>query len=281
MLLEATPLLESIKQELKLKVQSCARAPNLTALLVGENEASRRYLKHKEKACFEVGIESHLIELKHSTSQDQLEKIIDQLNTDPKVDGILLQLPLPMGLDAMLSIKKIDPLKDVDGLHPLNLGYLVQGNPNGFVPCTPLGIQTLLKSYKISVEKKHVVICGRSTIVGKPLANLLLQKDRFANATVTVAHSQTSNLKEICKEADILVVAIGRPKIITEDYVKKGAIVIDVGISKLDGKLVGDVDFENIKKKASAITPVPGGVGPMTVAMLLKNTLKAYQNREL
>ncbi|NGX31089.1 MAG: Bifunctional protein FolD protein [Chlamydiae bacterium] len=281
MLLEGTKIRDQIKAGCVKTISGFARPPNLTAILVGENAASKRYLKHKQKACFDVGIESHIVLLPQETTQDALEKKINELNDNPLVDGILLQLPLPINLNALKAIETIDPTKDVDGLHPINFGYLVQGSDLGFIPCTPLGIQTLLKSYDITVEQKHVVICGRSNIVGKPLANLFLQKNHLANATVTCVHSQTKNIANLCKLADILVVAIGRPKFVTKEFVKKGACVIDVGINEIEGKLVGDVDFENVKTIASSISPVPKGVGPMTIAMLLTNTIKAYQNRVL
>lgn len=250
--------------------------PHLTVVLVGDNPASRSYVKGKEKAAAEVGISSSVIELPASTSEEELLNLIHKLNEDNTVNGILVQLPLPNHISEQKVIDTINPDKDVDGFHPINVGKMMLGEDT-FLPCTPYGIITMLKSRNIDVEGKHAVIIGRSNIVGKPVGQLLLNE----NATVTYCHSRTSNLKEFTSKADILVVAIGRPNVITAEDIKEGAIVIDVGINRLEtGKLTGDVDFESAVEKASYITPVPKGVGPMTIAMLLKNTIKAAKGLE-
>jgi methylenetetrahydrofolate dehydrogenase (NADP+)/methenyltetrahydrofolate cyclohydrolase len=253
--------------------------PALAFVLVGDDPASKAYIKRKKKKCAEIGIQSIDHELPESTTEQELLSLIDSLNKDPSVNGILTQLPLPSHIRTQSIIEAIDPTKDVDGFHPINVGKLLLGDKTGFISCTPYGIQILLKHAGIDTSGKHIVIVGRSNIVGKPLAALLMQKDEGANATVTVAHSATKNLPEICRSADILIAAIGKAHFITEDMVKEGAIVIDVGINKVDGKLVGDVDFASVAPKCKAITPVPGGVGPMTIATLLSNTLLAYQRR--
>ncbi|MCD6183897.1 MAG: bifunctional methylenetetrahydrofolate dehydrogenase/methenyltetrahydrofolate cyclohydrolase FolD, partial [Thermovirga sp.] len=234
--------------------------------------ASKVYVGQKEKACKEVGFESFLYRLPEETTQQELLELVAKLNEDPKVHGILVQLPLPKHLNETEVIEAIRPEKDVDGFHPMNLGKLVAGLPCT-VPCTPKGIMYLLEYYGIEIEGKNAVVVGRSNIVGKPVAHLLLQK----NATVTICHSRTKNLEAITQEADILVVAAGRPHFITQHMVKKGAVVVDVGINRLESGLVGDVDFDGVRMKASWITPVPGGVGPMTIAMLLQNTLEMYE----
>ena len=260
-----------IVQELK----AMGVTPGLAVVLVGEDPASEIYVRNKHKACEEVGIYSRVIKLPEDTKEEDLLKLIDELNQDSALDGILVQLPLPKQIDSDKVIERILPNKDVDGFHPVNAGKLLTGQA-GFVSCTPLGILELIKSTGIDISGKEAVVIGRSNIVGKPVAHLLLQE----NATVTICHSKTKNLKEVCQRADILVAAIGKPQLITADYVKEGAVVIDVGINRLpDGKLVGDVAFETVKEKASYITPVPGGVGPMTITMLLANTLLSAKNR--
>lgn len=253
------------------------RKPGLAFILVGENGASQTYVRAKKKACAATGIASTLIELPSGTSQLELLNEIARLNKDPQIDGILVQLPLPAHIDDSAVMFAIDPAKDVDGFHPLNVGKMLLGDDGGFIPCTPLGIHVLLQRYQIPIEGKRVVIVGRSNIVGKPLAALLMQKKAGCSATVTVAHSQSEHLTEICHSADILVAAIGRPRFIGKQMVRPSAAIIDVGINRMpDGSIVGDVDFEEVSHLASWITPVPGGVGPMTIAMLLQNTLLSY-----
>jgi methylenetetrahydrofolate dehydrogenase (NADP+)/methenyltetrahydrofolate cyclohydrolase len=261
------------------------RKPCLAFVLVGEDPASEIYVKMKKQACERVGIKSLLIALKKDVKESLLLEEIKKLNQSPNVDGILVQFPLPPSFDKKKVVESIDPEKDVDGFHPLNLGKLVLGDESGFFPCTPWGILTMLMKIKISTQGKHVVVVGRSIIVGKPLACLLMQNRPYGNATVTIAHSLTKNLAEITKTADILIAAVGKPKLITKDMVKKGAVVIDVGINRSeDGsgkrKIVGDVDFENVSSIVSAITPVPKGVGPMTVAMLLANCVKSFLRKK-
>ena len=274
-------LSKKIKAELKQKIKKLQkegkRLPVLSVILVGDNPASQSYVKSKANACASIGMENRTICMPGSTTQQELLEEVQRQNEDPEVDGILVQLPLPSHLDEVSVIDAISPDKDVDGLHPVNAGKLLTGR-DGFVPCTPLGVMEMLTSIGYAdLSGLNAVVIGRSNLVGKPLS-LLLQKQ---NATVTMAHSRTAHLKEICQQADILIAAIGKPKKITADYIKEGAVVIDVGINRMeDGKLCGDVDFEAIKEKTKAITPVPKGVGPMTVCMLLKNTLKAYKEHE-
>jgi methylenetetrahydrofolate dehydrogenase (NADP+) / methenyltetrahydrofolate cyclohydrolase len=245
--------------------------PGLSMILVGDNAASRTYVRAKRKACEELGIHSVITEFPATISEEKLLHEIERLNSDDTVHGILVQLPLPKHINVQAVIEKISPNKDVDGFHPINVGKLTLGQ-DGFVPCTPMGILAMLKSKNISVAGKHVVVIGRSNIVGKPVGQLLLKE----NATVTYCHSQSENIKQMAKQADILIVAVGKPRLITEDYIKEDAVVIDVGVNRMeDGKLSGDVDFAKAEKKASYITPVPGGVGPMTITMLLYNTVKA------
>ena len=249
--------------------------PALAVILVGEDKASQTYVAAKEKACIACEIKSVMHRLSESTTQSELIALIDVLNLDDGIDGILVQLPLPKHIDTNKILETISPAKDVDGFAAINVGKLASGL-DGFVPCTPLGIMEIFKAYDINLEGKNAVVIGRSNIVGKPMANLLLN----ANATVTVTHSKTRNLKEICADADILVAAIGRADFVTADMVKDGAVVIDVGINRMDdGKLKGDVKFDEVAPKCSFITPVPGGVGPMTIAMLLSNTIKSAKNR--
>ena len=260
----------SLKEELKEKVTALKEQgiePCLAVILVGEDPASTVYVNNKKKACEFIGIKSLSYELPETTTQDELLALIEKLNADDSVNGILVQLPLSKHIDEDAVIGAISPLKDVDGFHPQSVGSLCIGR-KGFVSCTPAGIIELLKRSNVEIEGKECVIIGRSNIVGKPMALLMLRE----NATVTVCHSRTKNLKEVAKRADILIVAIGKPKMITAEYVKEGAVVIDVGIHRLEGKkLCGDVDFDDVAPHTSAITPVPGGVGPMTIAMLMKN----------
>lgn len=264
-----------IKEELKEKVTDLKVSRGISICLaviqVGNDPASSVYVGNKKKACAYIGIDSRSYELAQETTQEDLLQLIDELNHDEKVDGILVQLPLPGQIDEDTVIRAIDPAKDVDGFHPQNVGALCIGQP-GFVSCTPAGIIQLLKRSGIQIAGKECVVIGRSNIVGKPMALLLLRE----NATVTVAHSKTEKLQEVTRRADILVVAVGKPKMITREYVKEGAVVIDVGIHRNEaGKLCGDVDYEDVAPVCSAITPVPGGVGPMTIAMLMNNCVEA------
>lgn len=249
-------------------------APGLAVIIVGENPASKVYVRNKQRACEEIGIASTVIELPEDTKEEELLSVVAELNADTSVHGILVQLPLPRHLDAEKVLLSIDPRKDVDAFHPYNVGKIMIGDYD-FLPCTPAGVMELLKRSDISPDGKECVVVGRSNIVGKPQAMLLLH----AGGTVTVCHSHTKNLPEVCRRADILVTAIGKPEFFDETYVKPGAVVIDVGMNRrpADGKLCGDVNFERVEPVASAITPVPGGVGPMTIAMLLCNTLKAAE----
>ena len=246
--------------------------PHLAVILVGENAASQVYVRNKENACIHAGIRSTIIRLPEVCTQDELENAVLSLNKDESVHGILVQLPLPKGLDEARVLALIDPDKDVDGFHAMNSGRLMNGQPS-FVPCTPLGVMKLLEAYRIPTRGKHAVIIGRSNIVGKPMAMLLLAAD----ATVTICHSKTANFAEITRQADILVAAVGKPNFVTGDMIKQGAAVIDVGINRVDDGLVGDVHAEQAEKVASYLTPVPGGVGQMTIAMLLSNTLDAAE----
>ena len=269
-----------IRAELKGEIESLAgkhgRGPGLAVILVGEDPASQVYVRNKERACEDAGIVSTANRLPADTSQADLEALIARLNADETVDGILLQLPLPEGLDSQRCLELIDPGKDVDGFHPVSVGKLTLGLP-GFRSCTPAGIMTLLERYGLSPSGKKAVVIGRSNIVGKPLALMLMQSGTFANATVTVCHSRTANLAEECRAADFVFAAIGRPKFVTRDMVKPGAVVVDVGINRTDEGLVGDCDYAALADVASAMTPVPGGVGPMTIAQLLTNTVQAYK----
>ena len=258
--------------------------PGLAAVLVGDDPASAVYVRNKERAAAEAGIRGEVFRLSDEASQEELLELVRRLNADETFHGILVQLPLPSQIDEDTVIEAISPDKDVDGLHPVNMGRLMAGRPR-FVPATPAGIQEMLLRSGNSPEGKHVVVCGRSNIVGKPVANLLMQRRSGANATVTVCHTRTSNLEGITKQADILIAAMGHPGSITADMVSEGVVVIDVGINRVDAperrrgyRLVGDVDFDPVSEKAAAITPVPGGVGPMTIAMLLRNTLNAARS---
>ena len=265
-----------VKESVKVRADELKKfgiEPTLAVVLVGEDKASQTYVRAKEKACNEYGIKSVAHRLSENTTQNELLALINVLNLDDSIHGILVQLPLPKHIDTNVVLAAIDPQKDVDGFHAVNVGKLVSGL-DGFVPCTPLGVMEILKEYGIEVAGLNAVVIGRSNIVGKPMANLLLN----ASATVTVTHSKTKNLKEICKNADLIVAAIGKPFFLKADMVKDGAVVVDVGINRLDdGRLVGDVDFDEVAPKCSYITPVPGGVGPMTIAMLLNNTILAAQ----
>lgn len=253
------------------------RPPCLAFILIGNNHASELYVKLKVKKCKEVGIDTKGFHFDSNVAQTKILGLIDELNKDPTVDGILVQMPLPPTLVVQQIVEAISPMKDVDGFHPLNIGRLNLGYSPYFIPCTPLGIHQLLLKSDIQISHKHVVIMGRSNIVGKPLASILMQKNNQANATVSLVHSHTKDIEEITSRADILVAAMGSPHFVQSHMVKKNAVIIDVGINRLDGKLVGDVDFEKIQHICSHITPVPGGVGPMTIAMLLSNTLRSYQ----
>ncbi|HSX12733.1 MAG TPA: bifunctional methylenetetrahydrofolate dehydrogenase/methenyltetrahydrofolate cyclohydrolase FolD [Rhabdochlamydiaceae bacterium] len=253
------------------------RPPALAFILVGEDPASQSFIRMKKKKCHEVGILSIDRELSENVSEAHLIKEIEQLNQDRDVDGILVQLPLPAHINSDHIVLSIHPDKDVDGFHPINVGKMLIGYQDIFFPCTPHGIQVLLARSHIETAGKHVVILGRSNLVGKPLAAILMQKRAHANATVTIAHSQSQDLKKICSSADILVAAMGNPLFVGPDMVKQGAVVIDVGINRMGKKIVGDVDFDKVAPKCSYISPVPGGVGPMTIAMLLSNTLLSYQ----
>ena len=265
-----------VKESVKVRAEELKKfgiEPTLAVILVGEDKASQTYVRAKEKACNEYGIKSVAHRLSENTTQAELLALINVLNLDDSIHGILVQLPLPKHIDTNTVLATIDPAKDVDGFHAVNVGKLVSGL-DGFVPCTPLGVMEILKEYGIDVAGLNAVVIGRSNIVGKPMANLLLN----ASATVTVTHSKTKNLKEICKNADLIVAAIGKPFFLKADMVKDGSVVVDVGINRLDdGRLVGDVDFDEVAPKCSYITPVPGGVGPMTIAMLLNNTILAAQ----
>lgn len=281
MIIDGKAIAKSIENSLKeATLHIKGRKPALAFVLVGDNPASIAFIRMKKKKCHEVGILSLDLELPSTISEDYLLEEIARMNANEQIDGILVQLPLPGHIKVEKILESIDPKKDVDGFHPLNMGRLLLGEKRGFFPCTPYGISILLHHSGIKVTGKHVVILGRSNIVGKPLAALLMQKDPNANATVTVAHSGTENLKSVCLSADILIAAIGKPHFVKADMVKEGAVVIDVGINRIGGKIVGDVDFEQVASKCSHITPVPGGVGPMTIAMLLSNTILSYQRSQ-
>ena len=264
------------------ELKSKGITPGLAVVLVGGDPASRAYVRSKDKMSRELGLHSVKLELLDSTSQSELLKSVEELNRDPKVHGILVQSPLPKQIDEAAIVRALDPRKDVDGFHPLNVAKLAMGDATGFVPCTPLGVQRLLIETRIDIAGAHVVVLGRSMIVGKPVALLLMQKAKGGDATVTVAHSRTKNLEEVTRSADILIAAIGQAHFVRAAYVREGAVVIDVGINRVEDKmnergyrLVGDVAFDEVAPKAKAITPVPGGVGPMTIAMLMSNTVKA------
>jgi methylenetetrahydrofolate dehydrogenase (NADP+)/methenyltetrahydrofolate cyclohydrolase len=284
-LIEGRAIAEKVYAELRGEIaalKKSGRTPGLAVVLVGDNPASRAYVRSKDKMCRELGLHSVKLELPADTTQAQLLARVEELNRDPAIHGILVQSPPPKQVDEAAIVRALDPAKDVDGFHPLNVAKLALGDESGFVPCTPLGCQSLLIESGIEISGAHVVVLGRSMIVGKPLALLLMRKGPGADATVTVVHSRSQRLAEITRSADILIAAIGQPGFVRADHVRDGAVVIDVGINRVDDptrergyRLVGDVAFEEVSQKASAITPVPGGVGPMTIAMLMSNTVKA------
>ena len=266
-------VVDTLSQELQAIHASGAMLPKLVVVLVGDDPASQVYVGKKAKMAQKIGMLSELLTFPADLSQGELLAVIHRLNADVSVHGILVQLPLPKHLDTLAVITAVDPKKDVDGLHPLNLGLLLTGDPHACKPCTPAGVITLLKAYNVPLAGKHAVVLGRSNIVGKPMGLLLLQE----NATVSYCHSKTPDLAAFTRQADILVAAVGVPKLVTAEFIKPGATVVDVGINRLDGKLVGDVDFDSVVDKAGYITPVPGGVGPMTIAILMANTLALYK----
>lgn len=283
-IINGNEIARTIREEIKAEVARMKQdgiVPGLVVIIVGEDPASQVYVRKKGEACAEMGIYSETVRLPASTTEEELLALIDKYNKDPRFDGILVQLPLPKHISEEKVLLRIDPGKDVDGFHPFNVGRMVVGAET-YLPCTPAGCQELLIRSGNSPEGKHVVVVGRSNIVGKPVANILVQKAKGANATVTICHSGTKNLPEITRQADILIAAMGSPQFIKADMVKEGVVVIDVGVNRISDptakggtRLVGDVDFEAVKLKAKAITPVPGGVGPMTITMLMKNTVKA------
>ncbi len=283
-IISGTEVAKQIREELQKEVADLKAkynvVPGLAVILIGENPASKSYVAGKDKAALALGIYSQKITLPESTAEAELLALIDKLNKDPKINGILVQLPLPKHINETKVVYAIDPKKDVDGFHPVNLGKLMIGEPD-FVPCTPAGIQQLLVRSGTKIDGAEVVVVGRSNIVGKPIVNILLQKAPGANATVTICHTGTKDIKAHTLKADIIIAAAGRPNTITADMVKEGAVIIDVGVNRVgktpEGKdiLVGDVDFEKVKEKAKAITPVPGGVGPMTITMLMVNTVRS------
>lgn len=286
-LIDGKKIASVIRNELKEKIITAKsegkNIPGLVAILVGEDPASKIYVTSKGKACEEIGMRSKTEILPSTVTENELLNIIDNYNSNNDYHGILVQLPLPKHIDEYKVIERISPKKDVDGFHPVSVGNLVIGKDT-FASCTPAGIQELLKRYNIQTEGKHVVVVGRSNIVGKPIANIMLQKKKFANSIVTICHSAASDLSQYTYQADILIAAIGKPNFIKDEMVKEGVVVIDVGINRIDApgslkgyKIVGDVEFETVSRKASFITPVPGGVGPMTIAMLLSNTYKSYE----
>ncbi len=289
-LISGTEVSKHIKKEIAQEVEKIVnrgeRAPKLIAIIVGNDPASLTYVGHKEKMCKEVGFDSQLISLGEETTQEQLIDLIHKLNNDDTVDGFIIQLPLPKHIDEDAIIMEINPLKDVDGFHPTNVGKMVTGN-DSFVSATPYGIVELLKYYKVQTSGKHVVVVGRSNIVGRPISNLLSQKCEFGNATLTICHSKTENLANFTRQADILIVATGALNVVNGDMVKDGVVVIDVGMHRIPDetrkngfRLEGDVDFDSVAPKCSMITPVPGGVGPMTIISLMRNTLKAIKYRK-
>jgi methylenetetrahydrofolate dehydrogenase (NADP+)/methenyltetrahydrofolate cyclohydrolase len=289
-ILDGVALAKAIRAEVAAEVAALGgngRKPGLAAVLVGEDPASAVYVRSKGKACEEAGMHSETIRLPATASEDELLAVVDRLNADPNIHGILVQLPLPKQINSEKVLRRIDPGKDVDGFHPMNVGKLVTGDRTAFRPATPYGVQQMLIRSGIETKGAHAVIVGRSNIVGRPMANLLIQQGPGGDATVTVCHSRTRDLPAVAREADILIAAIGKAEFVTADMVRPGAVVIDVGINRVDDpsaakgyRLTGDVAYAEVAEKASAITPVPGGVGPMTIAMLLKNTLQAYSQRD-
>lgn len=288
MIIDGVHIAQEIQAEIKAAIAvMTTRKPHLAVIQIGSNPASSIYVRRKMKACADVGILSTFSHLPDTVHEKELLAAIDKLNHDTDIDAILIQLPLPKHIDAMSIMQQLDPAKDVDGFHPINMGKLLIGDTSGYIPCTPLGIKTLLDRSGIVIPGKHAVIVGRSNIVGKPMAALLMQNTPNLNATVTVAHSHSKDLKALCQEADILIAAVGKKNCITADMIKEGAIVIDVGINQIEDpqkrggyRLCGDVNFASVQPKCSFITPVPGGVGPMTIAMLLSNTLLSHQRRK-
>ena len=282
-ILDGKAIAKEIRQEITAEIAALkaewGMTPCLVAILVGDDPASQIYVHNKEKACKESGIESRILRLPATTTTAELLRYIDQFNADPSVHGILVQLPLPKSCEEQRILDAIDPRKDVDAFHPQNVGLLSQGRPR-FLPCTPNGVQQILVRSGIPTAGQHVVVVGRSDIVGKPMALMMVQKSADADATVTVVHSRTKNLADLTRQADILIAAMGKARFITGAMVKPGAVVVDVGINRLpDGKICGDVDFDTVKEIAGAISPVPGGVGPLTITMLLRNTLIAAQSQ--
>lgn len=274
---------EEIKKEVAGYIDKGLRAPHLVAILVGDDPASQTYVNSKDKSCKEVGITSSLYKYSKDITEKELLEVIDFINNDDEIDGLIVQLPLPKHISEEKIIQRINPAKDVDGFHPMNIGKMVLGLPT-YISATPFGIIQLIERYNIDTQGKNCVVIGRSNIVGTPISILLSRKAKHGNATVTLCHSRTKDLKNICKNADIIIAAIGKPKFLTADMVKKGAVVIDVGIHRVKSdktksgfKLIGDVDFDEVSKKCSFITPVPRGVGPMTIVSLMQNTLKAYK----
>lgn len=281
----ASKIREDLKNEVE-KLKNGGITPGLAVILVGADPASMSYVTAKERACDNIGIYSENIKLPAETTEEELLLLVEEMNSNPKIDGILVQLPLPKHIDTDKIIMSVSPSKDVDGFHPVSIGKMLMGKDT-FLPCTPHGIIKLLLHSNVKVEGANVVVVGRSNIVGKPVANLLLAKSEGGNATVTVCHSRTKNMAEITRRADILIAAIGKPEFITADMIKDGAVVIDVGVNRIDDstkkkgyRLVGDVEFETASEKASKITPVPGGVGPMTITMLMYNTVNSAKNRK-
>ena len=284
-LINGTEIAAQVIEECKRDIAALAAAgkvPGLAVVLVGDDPASRAYVRSKDRKCKELGLHSVKLELPVTTTQDELLQVVRDLNNDPSIHGILVQSPPPKHIDEAEIVHAIDPAKDVDGFHPINVAKLALEDSSGFVPCTPLGCQRLLIAAGVETSGANVVVVGRSMIVGKPMAMLLMSKGKGGDATVTVAHSRTKDLAAICRRADIIIAAIGRPEFITGEHVREGAVVIDVGINRVEAsdtekgyKLVGDVKFDEVAPKCRAITPVPGGVGPMTIAMLMSNTIKA------
>ncbi len=284
-IINGNEIAKSIRAELKEEVAGMKTkgvTPGLVVIIVGEDPASQVYVRKKGEACVELGIHSDTIRLPATSSEDELLKLIDKYNGDPKFDGILVQLPLPKHISEEKVLLRIDPSKDVDGFHPVNVGKMVVGSADCYLPCTPHGVQELLMRSGNDPKGKHVVVLGRSNIVGKPIMNILLQKAPGADATVTICHSRTKDLKHFTLQADIIIAAMGSPEFVKGDMVKEGVVIMDVGVNRINDpsaksgcRLVGDVDFNSVKEKAKAITPVPGGVGPMTITMLMKNTVKA------
>jgi methylenetetrahydrofolate dehydrogenase (NADP+)/methenyltetrahydrofolate cyclohydrolase len=289
-LIDGRAIAEKVYAELRREIadlKSNGVTPGLAVILVGDNPASRAYVRSKDKMCRELGLHSQKVELPASIGQSELLDWVQKFNRDPRIHGILVQSPPPEHIDEAAIVRALDPRKDVDGFHPDNVAKLVLDDASGFVPCTPLGVQRLLVESQVEIAGAHVVVLGRSMIVGKPLALLLMQKKQNANATVTVAHSRSRDLSQITRSADILIAAIGHAEFVKADQVREGAVVIDVGINRVEDataargyRLVGDVAFDAVAKKATAITPVPGGVGPMTIAMLMANTIKAARQIE-